>query len=334
MNKGFKISGLLSVTLAAALMVSSAAARADTITVDMNSVQGNVNYAGSGFLHGFNDVTPSSSLITPLKPKLFRTGPANAFKSYARAKSFGIPHLQLALSDSRAYQAPWPGDNGDWNTWLNLVTNVINQAKANGQTFEWDLWNEPDAGGFWRASRAQFFETWTRTFKKVRELNPSAVIVGPSIANYGDGSWMRAFLLHAKATGTLPNILSWHEFDSGGASFEKDTADVRAFMAQNGINIPRISINEYLGNNESLPPGVLVDFLAAIGRTKIESAAHSCWPVEAGTTWNCNTFNLDGILTLPDKQPRAQWWVYKAYADMAGTLVNTTPSVATIDAIA
>jgi hypothetical protein len=37
-------------------------------------------------------------------------------------------------------------------------------------------------------------------------------------------------------------------------------------------------------------------------------------------------------VTYPDRKPRAKWWVYKAYADITGTLVrvNGTPEVTAV----
>ncbi len=141
---------------------------------------------------------------------------------------------------------------------------------------------------------------------------------------------VKAFLLYAKANNVLPTVLAWHEFDSDWKIMAGHVADIRQFMAANGINIQRISINEILFDWSS--PGPLAGYLATIDRLGIESAAHACWDESTGS--NCTNYSLDGILTPgPNYQTRGPWWVYKGYADITGTLVGVTPG-ATTDGIA
>ena len=65
-----------------------------------------------------------------------------------------------------------------------------------------DVWNEPDPhfdkptdkGAFWGGTEEQFFETYARTAKIIREeLGPDAMIVGPSGALHDprrSGTWL------------------------------------------------------------------------------------------------------------------------------------------------
>ncbi len=332
------------------MLLGSPPLRAETVTVDLSVGQGAPTYAGSGFLHGMDATNPPAAIIDPLKSRMFRTGygyedslASPAF--YARAKSYGAS-IQYEPSDfyNHTYHVfgsgtggVWPGDNGNWTNWENFVAAEVNSAKAKGLTLQWDIWNEPDGAFFWARSQAQFFETYRRAVVKIRSIDPNATIVGPSIAYYGTGSglgqWLKSFLLYAKANNVLPNILSWHELDGTGVSMvTKDVTDIRQFMVANGINISRISLNEIVAPNELSAPGVLVHYLAAIGRLGVESAGHACWHEENNID-NCNNLSLDGILTTTDKSPRPQWWVYKGYADITGTLVGVTPG-ATTDAVA
>src|SRR6202008_2647808 len=90
-----------------------------------------------------------------------------------------------------------------------------------------DIWNEPAANSyFWPRSMAQYYEMWNTAVKTIRSLDPKAVIVGPSIANY-DHATLLSFLTQAKAAGTVPNILNWHF----GTDPVANAADARAIVA-------------------------------------------------------------------------------------------------------
>lgn len=314
--------------LTATLSLPSAA---ETVTVDLAISEGAPTYIGSGFLHGMTPTTPPDSMVNPLKPKLFRCAEwSQCFQIYPRAKALGA-RLQLVLSDSSGYKAPWPGDGGDWAPWLATVDRIVKKAKTEGKSYEWDIWNEGDTNTFfWIRSIAQFNEMWRRTHVKIREIDPNAVIVGPSPASYGP--WLKNFLLYAKTNNVLPTVLSWHEFE-GATKMALHIADIRQFMAANGINSQRISINEYVGANEISSPGSNVWSLAAIGRSKVESSAHSCWGVDENNADNCGNYSLDALVRGGDKLPLAPWWVYKGYADITGTLVRVSPG-ATTDGVA
>jgi hypothetical protein len=61
-------------------------------------------------------------------------------------------------------------------------------------------------------------------------------------------------------------------------------------------------------------PGELAGFLSRLERGGADAAALACWPDPCGLD-NCTTPSLDGLLDPRTLQPRATWWVAKAYAD-------------------
>ncbi|MEK6772883.1 MAG: hypothetical protein AABY64_02985 [Bdellovibrionota bacterium] len=312
---------------------------AETVTIDLAVNKGVARNVGTGFLGDISSVNPPASVVDPLKPKMFRGNVQNCFDTDSRSRALGAT-CQVMLSWGRWWRAPFPGDGGDWTEWLNFVGTTVQTAKNRGLKLHWDIWNEPDSTNYWNpavggfnttAGRDQFHETWTRTVRKIRSIDPNAIIVGPSYAFIGNqGTGLNSFLLYARdhydAAGrnVLPDILAWHEFE-GAEALTRNVSTVHQFMTANGIKIPAISINEYMPF--AIPtPAILVSYIAAIQRSGVESASHACWPESEIVTngGNCGNYSLDGVLTNATQLPRSQWWAYKFYADITGTLVDVT----------
>jgi hypothetical protein len=72
-------------------------------------------------------------------------------------------------------------------------------------------------------TQTTFFSIYDHAIRVVRQAQPRAKIVAPSIADGGPGingwsdvlPWLQAFLLHANASGTLPDVLCWHVSNIG-----------------------------------------------------------------------------------------------------------------------
>ena len=315
------------------------AGNTESVAVDFSVDLGPATYRASGFLHGMTPTAPELDLVAPLKPKLFRNraeGSGGAFAIYARVNSLG-GRSQVVVSDSY-WDRKWPETDSNWKRWEATVEDLVEEARRNGCTFEWDIWNEPDDEYFWEVDQARFFETWRRTVLKIRELDPKAVIVGPSIAHF-TGDYMKAFLVYAKANNVLPDIITWHELDSeetpesvaaaGFNTIEPHAAEVRRLLAKHKVPIDRLCLNEIIGPGMHTRPGAAVRYFAALERAQVDGACHATWREPEGGNWP----SLSGILTREEKKPRSTWWAYKGYADITGRLVSVQSS-ATVDGVA
>ncbi len=312
---------------------------AELVGVDLSSDLGPATQRASGFLHAMSATVPGPDYVDPLKPKLFRMAAedwqkegAGAWANYDRVRKLGA-RLQIVVSDSHGYALAnwWPGDDGDWSKWQFLVDSMVKRALSEKRIVEWDIWNEPNIGYFWQRDRDRFFETWKRGCLKVRELDPSAVVVGPSLSGY-DRKYLEEFLTFCKTNNVVPDILSWHEFGSP-RSIPKHVDEMRAFMKSSGIPVKPICLNEIISGAQSTKPGATVAYFAAIERAKVEGACHACWNDKDPGVSACSNKTLDGILTYPDRKPRSVWWTYKAYADVTGTLAKLEPGK-TVDGVA
>jgi len=285
---------------------------AETVQVDLSREDGIPNYCAAGFLHGIKDSVPDE-MIRPLKLRLERTGKANTWQQAERLKALGIEQQLIIEGWGWGEDKEHPGDNGRWDRWEALVSNVVTETKARGITVQWDLWNEPDYIYFWRRSPEQFDETWKRAYRVVRKLDPDAIIAGPGWSGEMDvySARFRQFLEFCKENDVAPDYFCWH--------FPKDTVAeakyIRDLLAELQIEVKGLMVAEYCFE-ENMYCGRTVWEIAQLERANIEYACRASW-------WS----PLGGILADPKQgTPKGLWWAYKRYADITGTLVHTEPS--------
>lgn len=277
----------------------------------------------SGFLYGVEQDEPPDHLIQSLQPQLWRTSRLNL---YPRLTGFGAT-FQLLLSDTWGYgnQRGWPYD--DYTRWENHVRNLARQHK--GKKMLWDIWNEPDLRDpFWKGTRNQFFETYKRAYRVLREeLGPDVMIGGPSITKYDKG-FLTAFLNYCKANNLEVNFLSWHELnDQAINAIAPHIRDANQSFRQNpsysSLKIQRLDVNEIVGPTAQYRPGENLAYLYYSEQGGADAAAKACWEPKAGGRNNCFNKSLDGLVEPGPFAPRAVWWVYKAYADGFSSRVRT-----------
>ena len=131
--------------------------------------------------------------------------------------------------------------------------------------------------------------------------------------------------VYARDNNVLPNVVTWHEMVNP-KEIPAQVQLIRDFMAANGISDRPIDVNEYQGpcENLMLSPGNTISFLSSLESTDIRYAIRACWNEDAaqtdGTTNGLFPGRLDNIMTMAPFQPRAQWHVYRSYADMSGSM--------------
>lgn len=271
----------------------------------------------SGFLHGIDPTKPPDSSVKPLQPKLWRVGRLDV---YDRVIASGA-EFQLLVSDLWGYGSNpkgWPYQN--YPAWEAFIRQLAQQNK--GKKIIWDIWNEPDLKNpFWKGSREQFFETYKRAYKILREeLGPSVMIGGPSISTYNK-EYLTAFLDYCKANKLEVNFLAWHELNDTIILFVDDHVfDAKRNYQQSPfykeLKLQKIYVNEIVGELAQYQPGEILGYLYNLEYAKADGACRACWDTTgAKKVSNCFNNTLTGTVTPNTFEPRASWWTYKAYAD-------------------
>src|SRR5262249_40850033 len=138
-----------------------------------------------------------------------------------------------------------------WSDWLSKVDTMVtarNNATSVSNVAAWEIWNEPD--WTWNTGAAGSFEAgWTRTAPRMRTRDTVTPVAGPGYSGW-DVNRMRTFLTNARDTGTLPDIVVWHELGHTSANIAGDVAAYRSLESSLGISRRRIAINEYAWTDE------------------------------------------------------------------------------------
>ncbi|MGW4984829.1 RICIN domain-containing protein [Streptomyces mirabilis] len=345
---------VLALMLALLSTAPSQGAAATTMTVNLASTRGPSTGVGEGFLYGINEdgSQPADQYLQPLGINAFRGGGwfsggwikdgyqngsatrADLDSIISQAKRLTrLPyHAQYQVLVSDIYGAnggqpsntKYPCDNGDCSNWISFIDSTVGPLQESGLTFSYDIWNEPDISYFWTrgVNSAQYFQMWDTAYREIRRIAPGAKIVGPSLAftpQRNPGEW-QTWLAHVKAAGTVPDMITNH--NEGDVDDPVTVAQsLRSALTSAGIGQLPLSSNEYQPADRQTA-GVTAWYLARFAQSGYANAMRGNWVC-------CVIPNLTGVLTQSGGswQPTGNWWAMRDYADMTGTLVDTSGQV-------
>jgi hypothetical protein len=334
--------------------VVSHAASGESLSVDLSSTRGPSTGVGEGFLYGISEdgTQPADQFLQPLGLNAFRGGgwfsggwikdnyqygsasqaDINSIIEQARRLTQPPYHAQYqvlvtdmyGLNGGQPSNTMYPCDNGNCSNWISFIDSTVGALQASGLKFSYDIDNEPDISVFWTrgVNSAQYFQMWDTAYREIRRIAPGATIVGPSFAFTplrNPGEWQTWFG-HVKAAGTVPDMISNHnEGDVDDPVTVAQTLD--GDLAAAGIGQVPLSSNEYQPADRQTA-GVTAWYLARFAQSGYTNAMRGNWVC-------CVTPNLTGVLTQSGGtwQPTGNWWALRDYADMTGTLVNTSGQV-------
>ncbi|WP_035803670.1 RICIN domain-containing protein [Kitasatospora mediocidica] len=303
---------------------------ATTLVVSADQALRPVTHVAGGGLYGLATATnPTDSLVEPLHPNTFvqmapgghqlpngEPGPAGDALVVAPEAARAGAKVVVRMPD---WYPNFPYRWVSWSDWLSAVDTQVASVKSSGATNigAYELWNEPD--WTWDTANAGSFDSgWTRTYQEVRARGASTPIQGPSYSHW-DNSRMSTFLADAKASGTVPDIVSWHEL-GGSQNIAADVAAYRSLEGSLGISPRPIAIEEYGTTSEVGVPGPLAGYIAKFERAGVHDAELAFWN-HYGT--------LGDTLADTGGSPNSAYWLYKWYGDMSGTMLTTTPPAQT-----
>lgn len=292
------------------------------LTVDLSVNTGAVMHGATGFLYGLgDDGIPTDAVLIPLKPRVAVQKPqggaqhpnGDVFDVAPQFFAAGGDHIQINLQD---YYANWPYENLGINDYLNKVELIAKAVVADPyrDKYVYNPFNEPN--WIWYSGKINTLcNDWKTVYNKIRSIDPTARIAGPSYAYYNASDYT-TFMTFCKNNNCLPDIMIWHEL---GNDFFTDWYNhynhYRSIEASLGISPRPIVINEYGRSTGDLGyPGNMVQWIARFENSKVD-ACRAYWGA-AG--------NLDELV-VENNKVNGDWWLYKWYGDMTGNTVRVTP---------
>jgi hypothetical protein len=160
---------------------------------------------------------------------------------------------------------------------------------------------------------------WDTGYREIRRIAPNAKIVGPSLAFTplgNPGEW-QTWLAHVKAAGTVPDEITNH--DEGDVDDPVTVSQaINGDLDAAGIARRPLSANEYQPADRQTA-GVTAWYLARFAQSGYTNAMRGNWVC-------CLIPNLTGILGVNGSSytTTGNWWAFRTYADLTGTLVSTS----------
>ena len=347
----------------AGITPSASAAAADaTLSVDLDPERntGEIIHGAAGFLYGISsEDVPTTNTIVPLKSKILCTkGAVGTEHPYGDALDVAKTFLESGGQQVMMYNSNYYGVFGvtatidqycndlkyyicpavvAWkNAWKQEHGTPENPKDNFGkididQAIVYIPINEGTPAG------GNFYEAWEQYYKAIKEVDSHATLAGPNSCAYGaqfsDGQSMAGYIQYCADNNCMPDVITWHELDTGCLSPNGLAAHMRDFKniwektnwtkynaANNATDtpeIPQICINEYAEMAYCGVPGRLVNWISRLEDEKITG----CLPF-----WH-QANNLND-LAAGANEGNGAWWLYQWYGNMSGTTqpVSSTTS--------
>ncbi|GAA3246676.1 CBM35 domain-containing protein [Dactylosporangium siamense] len=330
--------------LRAADAAPTAAAAASTITVDTDRQFGTLRKAGLGTLFGVAAApdTPRELMIASQR-YLSQHQSAQGDASYPTSTEAVVGKLRgtdvKMIGRYNDLMGGWPYDwkgTADWYAKVDSATRSIQAYKD--VLLAVAPFNEPDnklQGGFAQDAAVpgttydeKFNWLWTQTFRRIRAIDPSIPIMGPNYEFYL--GWqpalqtkMRDFLVNARNTGTVPNLIGWHNLGQSPGDVP-ETLSRYYRPLENELGIPGrplpVVIEEY-GSGAAKDfegvPGSMIKHWAEFERYDVDHAMMGIYtnPGLLGNTLRRTSAGL---------KPNAGWQMMAWYKAMTGTRVDVS----------
>ncbi|MFD9935151.1 LamG-like jellyroll fold domain-containing protein [Streptomyces massasporeus] len=318
--------------------------REGQLTVDLGSDTGAFHGGASGTLYGvYGPDVPTNNLMEGMGLRTVSTkaqdGPqhpgADALEVVEPLADSTDGDVYIYMTDIyRGFPYQWPGDTpaeklkGYEEKIAGQVDQVLKLPKQYQDNIVFVPFNEPEGNMFgtgewsydkvsWLNDPDDYFAAWDQVYKLIKGKMPSARVAGPNTSVLYDQ--VKGFLTHALASGTLPDVITWHEL-SHPEAVRQSVAKYRAWEKdlfkgtdREGTRLP-VNINEYAFNYHTSVPGQMIQWVSAIEESKVD-ADIAYW-------------NIDGNLSdsaVQSGRGNGQWWLLNSYASMSGHTVKVTP---------
>jgi hypothetical protein len=96
--------------------------------------------------------------------------------------------------------------------WDNFVRALVSRYK--GRISSYELWNEPNAGGYWTGTPEQMVQLAAHAYPIIKSIDPEAIVTTPAASSTGwpltHDAWMEQYL--AAGGGKYADVVAWHGY--------------------------------------------------------------------------------------------------------------------------
>ncbi|HLK15901.1 MAG TPA: hypothetical protein VKT78_13940 [Fimbriimonadaceae bacterium] len=104
-----------------------------------------------------------------------------------------------------------PKDYGKWGDLIAALTRHWVERYGLGEVKKWyfEVWNEPNLGGFWAADQKEYFKLYSATAEAVKRVNPSLRVGGPATAG---AAWVPEFIRYCAESKSPVDFITTHTY--------------------------------------------------------------------------------------------------------------------------
>lgn len=142
-----------------------------------------------------------------------------------------------------------------WREFVNAIT-----TRYQGRIKYWELWNEPDAGNFWKGSHQQMADMVKQAYPIIKNIG--GIVLSPAPQGMNAHNWLDA---HFAAAGTgNADIVAFHGYVHGAPeTLQTLVNNIRSVQNKHGIGTRPLWDTEHSWGNTSWPMGADEDQQAA-----------------------------------------------------------------------
>ncbi|HVJ07416.1 MAG TPA: glycosyl hydrolase [Acidisarcina sp.] len=144
--------------------------------------------------------------------------------------------------------------------WEEFVTALVTRYK--GRISSYELWNEPNAPGYWTGTPAQMVDMAARAYRIIKSIDPHAIVVSPSPSSSGwpqpHDVWMDQYL--AAGGAKYADVIAWHGYAGRNdrpalppEDLARQIAVLHSVLAKHHVNLPVWNTEGGWGRNTQLP---------------------------------------------------------------------------------
>lgn len=126
----------------------------------------------------------------------------------------------------------------DLKKWANFITAFVEHLKerygdAEVRTWYFEVWNEPNLGGFWSGTQQDYFNLYAATARAIKSVSPDYKVGGPATAGCG---WIPEFIHFCDTNHAPVDFVSTHTYgvESG---FLDEHGDAGTVLSKNPDSI-------------------------------------------------------------------------------------------------
>jgi xylan 1,4-beta-xylosidase len=209
----------------------------------------------------------------------------------------------------------------DISKWKEVIAALVRHQREIGLPFGvHEVWNEPDGTyQFWSGTEAEYQQLYQATVEAVREVDPDAVVAGPSADHHM--YWNMSFVDFVLKNKLPLDHYTFHEYGSGEMAIRQVERANSSLNRYPYFNATALSLDEYhdgeccnwcnddVRNRYEGASELLHDFTLLLGRPELASVSWAWWQDPPGRG------GCMGLLTA-DGRRKAVFNAWKIYAMM------------------